>query len=168
MTVPNSGTNVPRTGTGKFGIIGGSVAAVLMAAAAFIAPWEGEVDHVYYDVVNVATWCVGHTGSDPVPGKRYTPAECNALLVSDIGKAYAGISGCVHRAVTPNQAVALLSLTFNAGVGAICRSTLVRMLNAGEPPAQWCKQILRWDKAGGRKIKGLTRRREAEHRLCVA
>ena len=164
MTVPNSGTNVPRTG--RFGIIGGSAAAVMLAAAAFIAPWEGTVPKAYFDIVGVLTICTGHTGPDVYEGQEVTQAQCRALLVSDIGRTYTQLAGCATRPVTVNQAVALLSLSFN--VGSLCRSTLVRMLNAGEPASQWCKQILRWDKAGGRKIKGLTRRREAEHRLCVA
>ena len=67
-----------------------------------------------------------------------------------------------------NQGVALLSIGFNIGGRALCRSTLVRLLNAGQPAAIWCKQILRWDKAGGRKIRGLTRRREAEYKVCLS
>ena len=165
MTVPNSGTNVPKSG--KFGIIGGSVAAVLMAAAAFIQPWEGTVPKAYFDVVGVLTICTGHTGPDVYKGQEVSKAQCDALLVSDIGKTYTQLAGCARSAVTPNQAVALLSLGFNIGGRALCRSTLMWMLNAGEPAAQWCKQILRWDKAGGRKIKGLTRRREAETKLCL-
>ena len=85
--------------------------------------------------------------------------------MSDIGKTYTQLAGCVHREVTVNQAVSLLSLSFN--VGSLCRSTLVRQLNEGQPPEVWCRQILRWDKAGGRKIKGLTRRREAEYKVCI-
>jgi lysozyme len=158
----------PTSKPGKFGIIGGSVAAVLLAAAWFVRPLEGEVDHVYFDVVNVATWCVGHTGPDhPVPGKKYTKAECDSLLASDLGKTYTGIAGCVHRAVTPNQAVAMLSLGFNIGVRAFCKSTLTLQVNQGQPASVWCRQILRWDRAGGRQIKGLTRRREAEFNVCM-
>lgn len=154
-------------GSGKFGIIGGSIAAVLLAAAAFIQPWEGTVPKAYFDVVGVLTICTGHTGADVYEGQVVSKARCDALLASDLGKTYTAIAGCITRPVTVNQAVAILSLAFNTGAGAICRSTLVRQLNEGLPADVWCKQILRWDNAGGRKIRGLTRRREAETKVCM-
>ncbi len=154
-------------GQGKFGVIGGSVAAVLVAAAAFIQPWEGTVPRAYRDVVGILTICTGHTGPDVYEGQVVTQARCNALLASDVGKTYTQLAGCAHRQVTQNQAVALLSLGFNIGGTALCRSTLVRMLNEGAPAALWCKQILRWDRAGGRQVRGLTRRREAEYKVCI-
>jgi lysozyme len=43
----------------------------------------------------------------------------------------------------------------------------VRQINAGEPPEVWCRQLLRWDKAGGRTVRGLTLRRQAEYRVCL-
>ena len=153
--------------TGKFGIIGGTVAATLLLAASFIKPWEGTIPEAYYDIVGVLTICTGHTGPDVYEGQVVTQARCDALLVSDIGKVYTQIARCAKREVTPNQAVSLLSLGFNIGGGAMCKSTLMRLLNAGEPADVWCKQLLRWDKAGGRTIKGLTRRREAEFKVCT-
>ena len=168
MTVPQTGTNVPKTGTGgKFGIIGGTVAATMLAAALFIQPWEGTVPKAYFDVVGVLTICTGHTGPDVYKGQEVTKARCEALLVSDLGKTYTAIAGCATRAVTVNQAVALLSLGFNIGGTAICKSTLVRLINAGAPPSVWCEQFDRWVYAGGRKIKGLVRRRKAEKRVCL-
>ena len=50
---------------------------------------------------------------------------------------------------------------------ALLGSTLVRQINAGEPPEVWCRQLLRWDKAGGRTVRGLTLRRQAEYRVCI-
>jgi lysozyme len=161
-------TNPTPSKSGKFGIIGGTAAAAILAAAAFIKPWEGTIPKAYYDVVGVLTICVGHTGSDVYEGQVVTQARCDALLASDIGKTYTQLAGCVHREVTQNQAVSLLSLGFNIGGRAICQSTLVRQLNEGQPASIWCKQILRWDRAGGRQIKGLTRRREAEYRVCIS
>jgi lysozyme len=58
------------------------------------------------------------------------------------------------------------SLAYNIGVGAFCGSTLVALLNQGLY-VEACSQILRWDKAGGRQLRGLTIRREAEHRTCI-
>lgn len=160
-------TNPTPSKAGKFGIIGGSVAAVILAAAAFIQPWEGTVPKAYYDVVGVLTICTGHVGPDVYEGQKVTQARCDALLASDIGKSYTQLSGCVHREVTPNQAVALLSITFNSGGRAICNSSMVRLINQGAPPSVWCKQFDRWVYAGGRKIRGLERRRAAEKKVCL-
>lgn len=153
--------------SGKFGIIGGSAAAVIALSALFVQPWEGTVPKAYFDVVGVLTICTGHTGRDVQVGQVASPARCKALLESDLGKAYTQIAGCVARPVTVNQGVSLLSLGFNIGGTALCRSSLVQMLNAGAPASVWCKQILRWDRAGGKPVRGLTRRRRAEYEVCI-
>ena len=153
--------------SGKFGIIGGTMAAVLLLAASFVKPWEGTVPKAYFDVVGVLTICTGHTGPDVSVGQVASPARCEALLKSDLGRTYTHLAGCIHAGVTVPQMVAITSLAFNTGSGAICRSTLVRQLNAGYPPSVWCKQVLRWDKAGGRTIRGLTNRRKAEYKVCM-
>lgn len=63
---------------------------------------------------------------------------------------------------------AYVSLTFNIGSGAFCRSTLVKMLK--ETPPNYvgaCAQILRWDKFQGRTLPGLTKRRVDEYENCT-
>jgi lysozyme len=63
---------------------------------------------------------------------------------------------------------AYVSLAFNIGSGAFCRSTLVRLLKQDPPDYQGaCDQILRWDKFQGKPLAGLTKRRQDEHRMCV-
>lgn len=62
---------------------------------------------------------------------------------------------------TPGRIAALCDFAFNVGIGALRNSTLRRKVNAGawdEVPAQF----LRWNKAGGKVLRGLTRRRQAE------
>jgi len=61
---------------------------------------------------------------------------------------------------------AFLSLAYNIGSGAFCGSTLVRLLN-DRRYCEACDQILRWDKFQGRPLRGLTLRRQAEHRQCL-
>ena len=61
---------------------------------------------------------------------------------------------------------AFLSLAYNIGPGAFCGSTLVRLLNAGQY-REACDQILRWDRFQGAPLRGLTLRRQAEHRQCL-
>lgn len=66
----------------------------------------------------------------------------------------------------PHEWDSYVSLVFNIGSGAFCKSTLVRELKAGNYRAA-CDQILRWDVFQGRKLAGLTKRRAAEHAQCV-
>ena len=63
---------------------------------------------------------------------------------------------------------AYVSLAFNIGSGAFCRSTLVRELRKTPPNyAGACEQILRWDRFQGRPLAGLTKRRVAEYKQCI-
>ena len=66
----------------------------------------------------------------------------------------------------PHEWDAYVSLTFNIGSGAFCRSTLVQMLRAGDYRAA-CNQILRWNRFNGEPLAGLTKRRAAEHAQCI-
>jgi len=66
----------------------------------------------------------------------------------------------------PHEWDSYVSLTFNIGSGAFCRSTLVQNLRAGDYRAA-CDQILRWDRFKGRPLAGLTKRRVAEHAQCI-
>lgn len=61
---------------------------------------------------------------------------------------------------------AVVSWTFNVGSEAACGSTLVRKLQAGDY-AGACKELLRWDRFKGKRLPGLTKRREAEYRQCL-
>lgn len=137
-------------------------ATVLALAATFIAPWEGRELKPYRDIVGVWTVCYGHTGH--VEHRRYTEAECKALLRTDAGVAYSHVRRCIKNP-NVNQAAALTSATFNAGPRVVCGSTLQRLANSGQWP-QACAQLDRWVYAGGRKVNGLVRRRAAERRLC--
>lgn len=71
----------------------------------------------------------------------------------------------VPGADTPPRLAALLDFTFNLGDGNLRGSTLRRKVNAGEWP-EVPPQLMRWNKVGGRELKGLTLRRRAEGALC--
>lgn len=146
-------------------IVSAAAAGVLAIAAAFVAPWEGYEPTPYRDIVNVMTVCYGHTGN--VEQRTYTKAECDALLQSDLGKHWNGVANCVHRPLKDHEAAAVLSLAFNVGTGAVCGSTMVRKINAGAPPAEFCRELFKWVYAGGHKVRGLERRRAAEFKLCM-
>lgn len=146
-------------------VVAGTLAGAMAIAAAVIAPWEGNEPIGYYDVVQVPTACLGHTGPGVVVGKRYTPEQCHAWFQSDVGEAAKAVDRCVTVPMPDKVWAAWTSLTFNVGVRAFCGSTLVRKANAGDL-AGACAQISRWDYAGGKRIRGLTRRRAAERALC--
>lgn len=148
-------------------VAGGSAAAVLALAALIVKPWEGRELVPYKDIVGVWTVCEGITGKAVVPGRRYTHAECDRLLDTELGRHYSGVAKCITQPVQPHEMAAVVSWTFNVGVGAACGSTLVRQINAGQPATVWCRQLLRWNRAGGKEVRGLTFRRRDEMRVCL-
>lgn len=144
-------------------VVPAAAAAVLAAAVAgYVRPWEGNELTPYRDIVGVWTWCAGVTTGERQA--HYTPAECSAINRAEAGRQLAAVAKCVHRPLPEGQWIALGSWSYNVGASAACRSTLMRKLNAGQ---SWCAELLRWDYAGGRKVRGLTRRREAEYRTCM-
>lgn len=147
----------------------GLVAAVALSASVLVKPWEGLETTAYKDVVGVWTVCYGET-LGVRPGDKYTKAECEQKLAARLMVDYAApLSKCAGpNFTTANVKVqaALISWTYNVGVGAACKSTLVRELKAGNMLAA-CRQLLSWNKAGGKVVKGLTNRRQAELKVCL-
>lgn len=147
-----------------------STSAALIAAAAFVGPWEGERTEAYLDrIASPPVWtvCFGETRGVR-QGDRYTPEQCRGMLIEALADYRTALIGCVPS--LPDQPegvqVALVSWTYNVGAGAACGSTLARHANAGRWRAA-CEQLPRWNKAGGQTIGGLTNRRAAEMRLCL-
>ena len=149
--------------SGKTGPIALVAALVIAATALFVQPWEGRRHTPYRDIVGVLTVCDGHTGKD-IEQRIYTDAECDAFLKADLAIANAYVHKCITVPLTKNQETALTSGVYNIGPKLVCGSTLQRKANAGQP---FCAELLRWDMAGGKKVKGLTRRRQAEYKLCI-
>lgn len=137
------------------------------AIAAVLIQWHEGVRYVpYADPGNgTLTVCYGHTGPDIVPGKRYTPAECQALLRADQTKAEAAVDRLVKVPISKYQRAALIDFAFNKGAGNLSESTLLRLTNAGHAAAA-CEQYQRWVKAGGRVLSGLVNRSDADAWVC--
>ena len=131
-----------------------------------MANWEGERRVGYLDIVKVPTYCFGGTGPEAVVGKRYTGAECRTQLAEDAYAHALPLTRCIYRELPPETFAALISLSFNIGVAGACRSSAVRYANAGDLKRA-CDAITRYDRAGGRVIRGLQNRRAAEKRLCL-
>lgn len=148
----------------------GGAGAALIAAAAFVAPWEGERTEAYLDRIAkppVWTVCYGET-KGVKQGDRYTSAQCSDMLVKSLAGYHTALSRCIPGLPQQPQGVqvALTSWTYNVGQGAACSSTLAKMANAGNWQGA-CNQLPRWNKAGGKVVRGLTNRRLAEQKLCL-
>jgi lysozyme len=146
-------------------------AAGAIAVAGVLATWnEGSKSAVYRDPVGIPTVCAGITGPDVIPGKRYTPAECDALLAKHLALADAGVKRVIHVPLNEWQRAALIDFTFNAGEGKLAGSTMARKFNAGDYVGG-CKQLYLWvsGTVKGRlvKLKGLVNRRAEEADLCL-
>ncbi|MCT4558591.1 MAG: lysozyme [Pelagimonas sp.] len=147
-----------------------TVAAFLAIAVPFVGGWEGRSNHAYQDIVGVWTICDGHT-KGVNPGDYMTDAQCDALFEAELIEyrdglhAYFSERTLRHR-LTPERDVAYVSLAYNAGIRGAGRSTATRRLNAGDI-AGGCKALTWWNKAGGRVVRGLVRRRAAEYGLCM-
>lgn len=142
-----------------------AAAVVALAAAALVKPWEGYSPTPYLDIVGVRTVCYGQTGN--IENRRYSKAECEAMLQSELGQYLSELQRCIHQPLRQHEWAAVLSLAYNMGTPAICRSTMVRKINAGAPPREFCAELRKWVYAGGKRVKGLVNRREAEYRVCM-
>ena len=112
-----------------------------------------------------APWTVGWgaTGVDIGPGTVWTREECDARLAADVARHAADVVRAIGDAPTSQgQFDALVSFHYNTG--AIARATLTRRHREGDFAAA-TREIARWNRAGGRVLAGLTRRRAAEARL---
>lgn len=144
----------------------GGLATLLSVATPIVKGHEGKTNHAIIPVPgDVPTICHGHTETAEM-GQVRTDAECEALLRQDLSKAFMVVALHVNVEMPVERWVALASFVFNVGEGNFARSTLLRKLNAGDTVGA-CNELRRWVYAGGRKLKGLERRREAERALCL-
>ncbi|HYY92981.1 MAG TPA: lysozyme [Pyrinomonadaceae bacterium] len=140
--------------------------------------WEGFKLQVYKDSAGLPTIGVGHliTKSEQASGTiniagvpvKYagglTQQQVTDLLAQDVVPAQNAVNNGVKVALNQNQFDALVSFTFNVGVGAFTGSTLLKVLNQGQYD-QVPTQLLRWTRAGGKVVQGLVNRRNNEIKL---
>lgn len=109
-------------------------------------------------------WTIGFgaTGSGIARGVTWTQAQADARLASDVAKFAGGVDALLGSApTTAGQKAALISFSFNVGLGALKDSTLLKMHRAGDYEGA-ALQFNRWTKASGRELPGLVKRRAAE------
>ncbi len=112
-----------------------------------------------------APWTIGWgaTGREIGPGTVWTQAQADARLERDLARYAAEVASAIRGAATTQpQFDALVSFHYNTG--AIARATLVRKHLAGDH-AGASAEFARWNRAGGRIMRGLARRRAAEAAL---
>lgn len=119
----------------------------------------------YQDSVGVWTIGWGHTGGVK-RGQVITEAEAEKFLRDDLGDSEKGVEDALTEDVTDNQFAACVSLTFNIGVSAFRKSSIAKFINAGDVVLA-ADRFLLYNKAGGKVLAGLTRRRKAERALYL-
>ena len=97
---------------------------------------------------------------------RTTPDRALVQLLSSANSHADDIRQCIKVPLYQHEFDAYVSLAYNIGAKNFCGSTLVKKLNAGDYTGA-CEQIRRWDRAGGKVLAGLTKRREKEYRMCM-
>ncbi|HBM7586596.1 TPA: lysozyme [Enterobacter bugandensis] len=138
---------------------------------ALIKQSEGCKLTAYQDSVGV--WTIGYGWTHPVDGKPIRAGmtikqeTAERLLKTGLVSYESDVSRLVKVGLTQGQFDALVSFTYNLGARSLSTSTLLRKLNAGDY-AGAADEFLRWNKAGGKVLNGLTRRREAERALFLS
>ncbi|MCM7719309.1 lysozyme [Enterobacter hormaechei] len=138
---------------------------------ALIKEFEGCKLTAYQDSVGV--WTIGYGWTQPVDGKPIRAGmtikqeTAERLLKTGLISYESDVSRLVKVGLTQGPFDALVSFTYNLGARSLSTSTLLRKLNAGDY-AGAADEFLRWNKAGGRVLNGLTRRREAERALFLS
>jgi len=146
--------------------IGSGIAAAVALAIAVIAPFEGKVNDPHWDrFAKIHDVCYGETR---VEMRHYSDIECLDMLNNAVGRDFAPkVFACVPALrQRPNQAAAAISLSYNIGTAGFCKSTAARLMNAGDWPGG-CRAIARFNRAGGKVVRGLVNRRAAEVALCL-
>lgn len=134
-------------------------------AEGFILGWEGCKLTAYPCAAGVWTIGAGHT-KGVKEGDTCTEEQAKAWLIDDIKETQTLLAHYVNVPVTQNEFIALVSLAFNVGVGALMKSKLLRKLNGGDREGA-AEEFLDFDLANGKRLAGLTRRRKAEHDLFL-
>lgn len=130
-----------------------------------IKSFEGLRLKSYQDSVGV--WTIGYGATRGIAaGMSITNEQAERMLVNDIGRFEPELERLVKVALNQGQWDALMSFTYNLGAANLGSSTLLKLLNTGDYVGA-ADQLLRWNKAGGQVLPGLTKRRAAERAVFL-
>lgn len=142
------------------------------AGVNLIKSFEGLFLKPYLDPVNIPTIGFGtikypNGKAVTMKDRAITEAEATEYLMFEVEEKAKNVTTMVKVPLNDNEYAALVSFSYNVGSGALQGSTLLKMLNANADRTAVADQFLRWNKAGGKELAGLTRRRQAERSLFL-
>lgn len=131
-----------------------------------IKEFEGFREKAY--ICPAGKWTIGYGfTSDVKEGDMITEKEAEERLVKELTQVENEIKKVVKVPLNGNQFSALVSFVYNLGIRNFKNSTLLAYLNKNRFE-EVAKQLLRWNKAGGKELPGLARRRKAERDLFLS
>ena len=138
-----------------------------------IKSFEGLSLKPYLDAVGIPT--IGY-GTIEYPNRvavtmydnNITEDQAKDYLEFEINLKAASVERMLNVDVNDNEFAALVAFAYNVGTRALLNSTLLKLLNSGSDRISVADQFLRWNKAGGKELPGLTRRRHAERDLFLS
>lgn len=136
-----------------------------------IKRFEGLELKAYQDSVGV--WTIGYGWTQPVDGKKICPgmvidqATADRLLKCGVVQYEQGVNQLVKVKITQGQFDALVSFAYNLGLRSLSTSTLLQKLNVGDKQGA-ANEFGRWVNAGGKRLEGLVKRRDAERELFLS
>ena len=135
-----------------------------------IKRFEGYSDRPYKCPAGISTIGYGNTyypnGTKvKITDKQITREYANEILAHTADEFAADVLKLVKTNITVNQLNALTSFAYNVGMGNFQKSTLLKLVNINPNDAMIAKEFLKWNKAAGKELKGLTNRRIAESAL---
>jgi lysozyme len=104
-------------------------------------------------------------GTPVKKGDKITQDRANSLFLFVANKFADEIKKLIKTNLTENQFSALVCFAYNVGTGNFAKSTLLKKVNVNPNDPSISNEFLRWNKAGGKELLGLTRRRTAESKL---
>ncbi len=145
--------------------------SINQAGLNLIEQFEGCKLKPYLDVAGIPTIGIGTTRypdgtAVTMQDPPITKVQAYEFLKSHLDKNCQDVESKVKVSVNDNQFAALVSFVYNVGIGAFTSSTLLKKLNSGDMPGA-ADQFLKWNRAGGVVVAGLTRRRQAERTLFL-
>lgn len=139
-------------------------------ALRLIKKWEGCRLTAYPDPATGGDpWTIGwgSTGKGIGPGVQWTLEQADGRLSRDVGQFMGSVERMLRVKPEPNELGAMTSLAYNIGLGNFRSSTLLRKYNAGDKKGA-AAEFLRWNRAAGKVMRGLTNRRADERGVFLA
>ena len=134
-----------------------------------IKSFEGLELTAYQCPAGILTIGWGHTGDDVTPGKTITTEQAEVLLRKDLVRFEDAVNLYITVPLNQQQFDALVSFTYNCGIGALEESTLRKRLNKKEDPNKIAQEeLIKWVKSGDKTLPGLVTRRKKEIELFIS